>query len=354
MQEISSITGTSSNKKKKEILSKLFMSAKNDVEYKFLARLLIDDLRVGVSVGVLKEASVNAYFPYVIGIHNVCSKCNYVNLNLKNCLKCNTKIDTKNQYSLASNKFSVIELETPKKETSLKIFDVDYDINIIEFALRRDRDKYVLNSANPRKIYNSFLKSFEKKYNLINSFTTILKELDENLSNILIDEIKIGTPILSMLGTRSQSVEDSFKMTSIPALLDYKYDGLRVQIHNDHGKVWLFSRNLENITKQFPEVVDFIKTNFSDLNFVMDSECCGFDFDKQEFLPFQVLSRRIMTKDVSTVSHINVVVKSFDLLYLNNETLVDLPYEKRRDKMYDIMINRKLKQRLYFDTDKLK
>ena len=189
---------------------------------------------------------------------------------------------------------------------------------------------------------------------MINSFTKLLKEIDSDLMNILKFDIKIGVPILSMLGTRSQSVAESFDMTSIPALLDYKYDGLRVQIHNNYGEVRLFSRNLDEITLQFPEVIEFVKTNFSDLSFVVDSECVGFDFESQEFLDFQILSRRILTKDINKVSHINVVVKSFDLLYLNGKTLIDESYEKRRERMVNIMVNRSMRQKLHFDVNTLK
>jgi DNA ligase-1 len=157
-----------------------------------------------------------------------------------------------------------------------------------------------------------------------------------------------------MLGTRKNTIKESLELTGTPAFLDYKYDGLRVQIHNKKGEIELFSRNLDNITKQFPEVVEFIKDNFSDLSFVLDTECVGYDFDKEEFLEFQILSRRILTKEISVVSHINVVVKAFDILYLNGKTLIDVNYEKRREILEGIFINRELVQKLHFNTDKLK
>ena len=156
-----------------------------------------------------------------------------------------------------------------------------------------------------------------------------------------------------MLGVRTNSIESSFEVVKTPALLDFKYDGLRVQIHNDKGKVELYSRNLENITKQFPEVVDFIKTNFSDTSFMLDSECVGFDFEKMEFLPFQLLSRRILSKDVSSVNHISVVVKAFDIFYKNGETLIDLPYKKRREILENLFVGRKIKQKSLFDKTRL-
>ena len=156
LQDISKISGTNSNKKRKEILSKLFMSATCEVEYKFLARLLIDDLRVGVSSGVLKEACVNAYFPQVIGVHNICSNCYYVNLNLKNCLKCNEKINFKEQKKIAKEKFNIVEIASPDTDVGLSKFDIKNDIDVIKFALRRDKNSQILHTKNPRNIYNVF------------------------------------------------------------------------------------------------------------------------------------------------------------------------------------------------------
>ena len=157
-----------------------------------------------------------------------------------------------------------------------------------------------------------------------------------------------------MLGTRSKNITESFEMTSAPALIDFKYDGLRVQIHNNLGEVRLFTRNLDEITKQFPEVLEFIKTNFSDISFVIDSECVGYDYKNQKFLPFQVLSKRILTKKIEDVNYINIIVKSFDILYLNNETLISKPYKQRREILEKLFLNRKMKQKIHFNTNSLK
>lgn len=336
---ISKTTGKDSNKIKKEILAKLFLSAKTETEYKFLARLLIDDLRIGVSDGVLKEAAVNSFFPSIIGIHLLCEKCGYINLNTAKCFKCGENIEIKKQDEIAKNTKKIIEL---KKEEDLK--------NILQSYKKTQ----IIKTEKNRDLYNIFLSLFEKKYNHINSFTKVIEDLEKDISSIYKSEINLGIPIRSMLGTRANSIDECFEMTKKPALLDFKYDGLRVQIHNKNGVVKLFSRNLEEITKQFPEIVHYIKDNFKDISFVIDSECVGFDFDKKRFLPFQVLSRRIMTKNITEVSHIKVVVRCFDLLYLNGKTLIDAPYKERREKMEELFLNRPLKQAMSFDKIDIK
>ena len=220
---ITNKSGTNKNKAKKEELSKLFINAKTKEEYKFLARLLIDDLRIGVSEGVLKESCVNSYFPQIIGIHLQCENCNYINLNLKKCLKCNTKINIKSQEEIIKNNFKIIEIGTPKEIIGLDTFIGKRDEdNQIKFMLRVNPETSILANENPREIYNIFLNLFERKYNTINSFTKTIKEIKANLQNVFECNITLGTPIRSMLGTRANTIDKSFEISEKPAFIDFK------------------------------------------------------------------------------------------------------------------------------------
>ena len=355
-KKISITSGTNSNKIKKEILANLFLNAKDVLEYKFLARLLIDDLRIGVSEGVLREASVNYLFPKIIGIQNLCDKCFYINLNSKSCLKCNNPIDEKSQQEHFENRFKVVEIGTPKEIIGLDNF-IKQEKEIeetLKFALRLNPKTHIISTPEPRYFYKKFLESFEKKYNTLNSFTNIILETKKDLPSILKVNLEYFRPIKSMLGVRSNTVEHSFEVSGMPAVLDYKYDGLRVQIHHKDGHIQLFSRNLDNITKQFPEVIDFIKQNFPKVNFVLDSETVGYDFNTQKYLPFQMLSKRILSKNIEQVNHIKVVVKVFDILKLNDETLIDIPYEKRREMLENLFVNTPIREKIKFDLELLK
>ena len=356
LQKISKTSGNNSNKIKKEILGNLFLNATTEIEYKFLARLLIDDLRIGVSEGVLREASVNYLFPKIIGIHNLCNKCFYINLNSKNCLNCETPIEQTGQQEQFENRFKIVEIGTPKEIIGLDNFLVNEQKSEekIKFALRLNPKTHIIHTPDPRYFYKKFLENFEKKYNTLNSFTDIITETKKDLSSILTVNIQYFRPIKSMLGVRSNTVEHSFQVSGMPAVLDYKYDGLRVQIHSHNGEIQLFSRNLDNITKQFPEVLEFIKNNFPKTSFVLDSETVGYDFKTQKFLPFQMLSKRILSKNIDEVNHIKVVVKAFDILKLDDETLVDFPYQKRRDMLENIFVNTPIREPIKFDLEKLK
>jgi len=353
LKEITNTKGNNSNTIKKERLSKLFLSTTSQIEDKFLARLLVNDLRIGVSTGVLKEAATNYFFPKILNLHFFCQKCNYFILNQQNCNLCLNKID-KNQEEILSKKYSIVEVNTPKNIVGLDEFiGRKEEIEEIKFLLRLNKKNHIIKATNPREIYNLFLKLFENKYNLINNFSKLYLELRKNLLLVLDCEIKLLTPIKSMLGIRVNSVQDSFKHTGKPSLIDFKYDGLRLQIHKSKDEIKLFSRNLEEITKQFPEVVDFIKLNFSIETFVIDCECVGYDYIKKEFLNFQVLSKRILTKNIKDVKSIKITIKAFDILYFNGKTLINESYGIRRKILNELFLERELKQKLYFNLKDL-
>ena len=124
---------------------------------------------------------------------------------------------------------------------------------------------------------------------------------------------------------------------------EYKYDGERCQIHvfgSDEGvSVQLFSRNLENTTDRFPDVVTMIKSglasgkwkfnNANPSSFIMDCEIVAFDPEINGILPFQTLSKR-QRKNVDEHSiSIDVLVIAFDLLYIDGISLLEKHTERR-------------------------
>ena len=61
-----------------------------------------------------------------------------------------------------------------------------------------------------------------------------------------------------------------------------------------------------------------------------------------------------MSKNIDDVSHIKVVVKAFDIMYLNGKTLINEPYLKRRELLEGLFINRDLIQKIEIDIKKIK
>lgn len=94
-----------------------------------------------------------------------------------------------------------------------------------------------------------------------------------------------------MLAKPTKSIQvilDRFK--DIRFTCEYKYDGLRGQIHYDGKEVSIFSRNLENMTGMYPDIVSFIKKHVNKSekinNFILDSEIVAFDKTTNRIKPF--------------------------------------------------------------------
>lgn len=76
---------------------------------------------------------------------------------------------------------------------------------------------------------------------------------------------------------------------------EFKYDGLRGQIHYFDGKISIFSRNLENMTEAYPDITSEIEKTMKDstiTNFIIDSEIVAINPHTKQLLPFQTLSTR--------------------------------------------------------------
>jgi DNA ligase-1 len=106
-------------------------------------------------------------------------------------------------------------------------------------------------------------------------------------------EIEVGRPVRAMLAERTTSLDDLLERMDGRAALEYKYDGLRVQAHVPaKGKVRLFSRRLEEISTQFPELVDELPAALRHKPAIVEGECVPVDAQTGDILPFQEVSRR--------------------------------------------------------------
>jgi DNA ligase-1 len=156
-----------------------------------------------------------------------------------------------------------------------------------------------------------------------------------------------GTAVAAQVSeSESQSVEDATEAAvgdgavtdrevtegaREPALLEYKLDGFRVQIHKDGDEVTVFTRRLEDVTHQFPEIAERVRECFDADTCIIEGEVLAYDAETDEPLPFQELSRRIKRKyDVAEMrEEIPVGVHLFDCLYLDGETYLEAPLRER-------------------------
>ncbi|MFB6144985.1 MAG: ATP-dependent DNA ligase [Candidatus Nanohaloarchaea archaeon] len=119
------------------------------------------------------------------------------------------------------------------------------------------------------------------------------------------------------------------------------------QIHVQNNNVRLFTRRLEDITKQFPDAVEAVKNNINADNCIIDSEIVAYSPEDGSMVPFQKLSKRVKRKyDIEQlVKKIPVEVRPFDIMYLD-ESMLDTPYSKRWKKLGKICNDEKHELRL--------
>lgn len=118
---------------------------------------------------------------------------------------------------------------------------------------------------------------------------------------------------------------------------EYKYDGERAQIHLlPDGTVKIFSRNQEDNTPKFPDVIralpGYLKAGVTSL--VIDCEAVAYDRAEKKILPFQILSTRGRKNIDEADIKVQVALYAFDCLYLNGRNLLQEPLTKRREALY--------------------
>jgi DNA ligase-1 len=141
--------------------------------------------------------------------------------------------------------------------------------------------------------------------------------------------VQVGKPIRAELAERLPTTEAIIARLG-PVLAQYKYDGFRVQIHKAGRAVSIFSRNLEDLSHMFPELIAGTLEHVQAESAILDGEALAYQAVSEEFLPFQETTRRRRKHDIAKVAQ-EVPLKAFvfDLLYKDGVALLDVPLEER-------------------------
>ncbi len=143
-------------------------------------------------------------------------------------------------------------------------------------------------------------------------------------------EVTVGRPIRSQLCERVLDPAQVLAKVGGRAHLQYKYDGFRVQIHKQGKNVQFFSRNLEETTLMFPDLVEGVLKQVKADSVILDSEALAYNPESEEFLPFQETTKRRRKHGIAEAQK-SLPLKAFvfDIMYLNGQSLIDQPLESR-------------------------
>ena len=183
----------------------------------------------------------------------------------------------------------------------------------------------------------------EHAYDVTNDFGLVAETVAEEGQDGLEDlEIELFRPIKVMLAQKIEGMEEGFEDLADEqgeVALETKYDGMRTQIHKDGDDIRVFTRRLEDVTEQFPDIVAAVRDCIDADQCIIEGEAVAYDPEDHSMVAFQKLSKRIKRKyDIEAMQEkIPVVTYLFDITYLDGETLIDDPLRDRLDALASIL-----------------
>lgn len=191
------------------------------------------------------------------------------------------------------------------------------------------------------------------------NFDKIIAVLLADGVEALLDKCQMtpSVPLKPMLAHPTKGIQEVLqRLDGIKFTCEYKYDGERAQVSAadyfsmlhlnvfhcrfhltqihiaDDGSVSIYSRNQENNTSKYPDIIGRIGSMKGPevKSCILDCEAVAWDTDKKQILPFQILSTRKRKDAVEDDIKVKVCVFMFDCLYLNGEPLVTKPFIERR------------------------
>jgi DNA ligase-1 len=149
-----------------------------------------------------------------------------------------------------------------------------------------------------------------------------------------VEELRVspGNPVRAMLAQRLSEAAEILAKLGGRCAAEYKYDGVRVQAHRTaDGEIELFTRRLERVSTQFPDVVAALAAGLGPREAIIEGEVVAYDAAAGELRPFQeVMFRRRKHGIAEAVRDVPVGLFCFELLYADGQDLTMLPYPERR------------------------
>jgi DNA ligase-1 len=153
--------------------------------------------------------------------------------------------------------------------------------------------------------------------------------------------LEVGQPLRPMLASSAadvaeamtKAVGDGGSEAGGEVALEWKVDGIRVQVHRDGDRVGVFTRSLDDITARVPEIVEAVLA-LPVASLVLDGEAVALD-PAGRARPFQQTgSRTASSANVDELrAKVPLTTYFFDVLHADGEDLLDLPAAGRHERL---------------------
>jgi ATP-dependent DNA ligase I len=335
LTKLADMKGAGSVDSKVKLIAELLTSA-TPTEAKYIVKTVLEEMRVGVGEGSLRDAIAWAYFPTIYHVFSYCMKCNKFVPKDKKCLKCTDKLDKSNTVKFGN----YIESYNSKAKNKVRVLVVK-DVEEIKDKAIKSFDVIVCeNEKKAREVYNYLIDTVQEALDISNDFgETALLAKNKGLSGLGNVKLEALSPVKVMLYKKATDILNAFEQVLRPAAFEFKYDGFRLQIHKKGAKVKLYTRRLEDVTEQFPDVAEEVMKKVESEEFILDSEVIGVDVKTGKYLPFQQISQRIKRKyDIDElIKKVPVVINIFDAIMVDGKSLLKRGFSERRDVLKRIV-----------------
>jgi len=136
--------------------------------------------------------------------------------------------------------------------------------------------------------------------------------------------LEVSRPIQPMLASSASDVAGALDGTG-PASVEWKLDGIRIQVHRAGDDVRVFTRNLNDITARTPTIVEAVRA-LPVVDTVLDGEAIALDESQRPHLFQETMSSVGRTRAEPTLA---MTPRFFDVLHLDGRDLIDLPLRER-------------------------
>lgn len=181
-------------------------------------------------------------------------------------------------------------------------------------------------------------KEIEPVFNIHPDLGDIVKIVKEKgIKGLAVATPVVFTPVLMARAERLSSGEEIINKIGTCAI-EPKFDGFRLQAHYDGKEVKLFTRNLEDSTHMYPDVVEGIRNQIKVKGAIFEGEAIAYNPETGEYLPFQETVQRKRKYGIEEMAKsVPLKLICFDLLFIDGENLLNEPYTSRRAQLSSII-----------------